>query len=204
MEIVNFKLNNVVVVIIIDPINLQGISIDALKEKGYAQIVVDPNAIIFKNSKGLESGLIQSVRLEFNSGGVKTFESKKFISFIMRALNVIPKLSSKFLGINYFANTNIRNENNAGNYIKLNLLANGPKLEEKLNAPVISAATRIIFGKQDDFLDIRLFPPKLEDPNLGIQFHSHKKITERKDIKEELERRLNSELDVFLNKLSVL
>lgn len=204
MKIINFNLKNVVVVIIIDPINVQDISIDALKGKGYNKIVIDPNVIIFKNSKGLGTAFFQSARLEFNSGEVKTFQSEKFVNFIMGTLAVIPKGIPKFLGINYFAKANVENEKDISQYIKRNLLSDGSKLDEKLGAPILSAATRIVFGKPDDNLDIRIFPFKFDDPNLGIQFHSHKIVTDNQNIKVDLKKRLDTELSLFLNKLTVL
>jgi len=169
------KYNNLVIIILINPIDLREVSVDSLRrESGFEEVMVDPNGILLVKSPVAENATIQTTRIEFNTGSDKFLKDKEIVNLVSRVIDCLGKISIRSVGTNYFGTLEIEGCKDGGLYIKNKFLRDAKKIESKLGGKIIASATRIFWGTPEKHYDLRLYPDRLgEVGTVRFQFHIH-------------------------------
>ncbi|PIV52634.1 MAG: hypothetical protein COY53_06480 [Elusimicrobia bacterium CG_4_10_14_0_8_um_filter_37_32] len=176
MDITKFILKETVIIGLIEPINLQEVSLDTIsKNSGFSNINFEQNnnILFLQNPEKGQMSVIQANRFEFIDRTGNSIVKNGFDNILYNTLNLLPKLVTKAIGINYIANVYLKDVENIGLYIQEKFIKDKEHFEKIISQPVLASSIRMFLGTKQNHKDIRLFPIELDKDILGCQIHTH-------------------------------
>ena len=208
MQFVKKSPQDILVVLLMDPLQLDSIPLDIAKSKTPFDRIAyfEGNFIAFETDKEHVKASLQNNRLVIKDTNTTEFNERN-TKIIAKLINVLPPLSVKALGTSLFLSVEIDGEKSAAELTKNTFLSTQLDLKKLFQEPVLSNSTRIFYGSSESYYDLRLTPPKFTGPELGIQLHRHQdtNITKNSELSKTIITSINStikELNRLLGELA--
>jgi len=173
MEFTQLKNVQTTLVYIYNPIPVEKVSIDLLK-KGFPTVVnISEQGLLLAESPEKKTKVqIGTTRLEYTNNSEEEF-STSVLGLLGDVLGAMPPVDIKAVGANLHIRAVPKDCSNASAYTTEAFLANAKELEEKLGAPLIHTACRIMYGQPSNFFDLRVTPLEIQSEWLHVQLHYH-------------------------------
>jgi len=158
---------------IYNPIPVEKVSIDLLKKEFPTVVSISEQGLLLAESPEKKIKVqIGVTRLEYSNNSEEEF-STSALDLLDDVMGAMPPVDIKAVGANLHIRVIPKDFSNASAYTTEAFLANAKELEEKLGAPLIHTASRIIYGQPSDFFDLRITPLEIQSEWLHIQLHHH-------------------------------
>ena len=177
MSIIAEREQKLVLVCIYDPLPLQKIWVDRIRQEKLFEIIsiLEDNVILLRNmAKNIESS-IQLTRLEYVDSNNSSFD-KRNLEIYEKLLQLLPPLRVKAIGINLNYTVTRDEDKTASEFIRDKFLKDKDILQNMLGNQILGNSTRIFYGEPTDHFDIRIYPVDLIGKEIGVAIHKHKDI----------------------------
>lgn len=177
MAITNKRERQVVLVCIYDPLPLQKVWIDHIRQEKLFEIisVIAESAILLASpAKKIEIS-VQLTRLEYTDSNDSAFD-KRSLEIYERLIQSLPPLRVKAMGINLNYSFTRDEDKLAAEFIRDKFLKEKDILQNVLGSQIIGNSTRIFYGEPSDHFDIRIYPTDLVGKEIGVALHKHNDI----------------------------
>lgn len=198
MPIVNFIVDKATVVALSPAIRLANISIDRIRAVSGSFVVGSFGDRIVVGSPLVEYPLviITEGRIEFSSRTGEAVDSDGFIELVDKVSQAVHAegVDTTAIGTNYLVSFEVPGAGSGGTYIRDRFLRGQEKIAAMWDKPLISSATRMVFGDVNNFDDLKIHPLDLTGKKMGSHYHVHNsKTLPLKGIREYVFDRLKSE-----------
>lgn len=177
MSIIAEREQKLVLVCIYDPLPLQKIWVDRIRQEKLFEIIsiLEEKVILLRNmAKNIESS-IQLTRLEYVDSNISAFD-KRNLEIYEKLLQLLPPLRVKAIGINLNYTVTRDEDKTASEFIRDKFLKDKDILQNLLGNKILGNSTRIFYGEPTDHFDIRINPVDLIGKEIGVAIHKHKDI----------------------------
>lgn len=177
MAIITERDQKLVLVCIHDPLPLQKIWIDRIRQEKLFEIIsiIEENAIFLANPAKRTEISVQLTRLEYTDSNDSAFD-KRSLDTYERLLQLLPPLRVKAMGINLNYSLTRDEDERAAEFIRDKFLKEKDILQDALGTHIFGNSTRIFYGEPTDHFDIRIYPVDLIGKEIGVALHKHKDI----------------------------
>ncbi len=177
MSIKNTNDQKLILVCIFDPLPLDKIKIDQIRQEGLFEFITEfeGNAILLANQVKKVQASVQLTRLEYTDINQTEFE-KRSLDLFEKLLQVLPPLRIKAIGINLHYTLVFDNDIIAAEFVRDKFLKNQDTLQNTLAKPIIGSSIRFFYGAPDEHFDVRIYTLELKDKDVQVSLHKHKDV----------------------------
>lgn len=177
MPIDKFVVDRATVVALSPSIRLANISVDRIRAVSGTFVVGAFGDRIVVGSPLVEYPLvlITDGRIEFSSRAGEAIDSDSFIELVDKVAQAIHQegVDTTAIGTNYLVSFEVPGAVSGGTFIRDRFLHGQAKIAAMWNKPLISSATRMVFGDTNNFDDLKIHPLDLTGTKMGSHYHIH-------------------------------